>query len=219
MTKEQLIAYKNEPTLKAMLVEEIKKHRAADEIAQGSYGNGEGPWCAVGCSIKSLNDRLGKSYATGDHSVYEIELGIPRIIARLEDRIFEGLDKKIAADFPLRLAKAVPVGADLSLVWPRFIVWLLIDEKDGVLKYAKKEASVASIKRVAELYQRTIDGQEVTVDTWKETRKNADAAYDAAAYAADAAADAYAYAYAYAARKDFYSKCADKLIEILKSTK
>ena len=36
MTKEQLIAYKNEPTLKAMLVEEIKKHRAADEIAQGS---------------------------------------------------------------------------------------------------------------------------------------------------------------------------------------
>jgi hypothetical protein len=108
-------SFHNKPELKEMMLEEVLKHQKADEIIQGTYES-KGKYCAVGCSIESLNMRLGKHYSHGDHSVYETELGIPKIIARLEDGIFEGLEREKAKMFPLRFIQAVPVGVDLSLV-------------------------------------------------------------------------------------------------------
>ncbi len=178
------------PELKATLLEEIIKHRKADEIAQGSYGGDTGPWCAVGCAVQSLNVKLGKTYSTADHSVYETELGIPRLIAKLEDRIFEGLPAKEAKTFPEKFIKAVPVGADLSMVWPKFALWLLMDKKDGVIKYAKKDQTRIAIENVGKLYARVVAGEIVAITEWRAARSAA---------AAAAAADAYAYAYAYAA--------------------
>jgi len=59
-----------------MLVAEIKAHREADQIIQGTYGEGNnGDWkgCAVGCSIHSLNRKLGKDSTTKLKKVGEIE--------------------------------------------------------------------------------------------------------------------------------------------------
>lgn len=73
------LAYKNKPSIKKKYVARVKAHRDADEIVKGIYWeNGKG--CAVGCTIEGR-----------DHSKYETELGIPRILAHLEDTIFEGL--------------------------------------------------------------------------------------------------------------------------------
>src|SRR5579883_28418 len=79
-------AFQNDPAVKAMYISRIKAHAAFDEIVQGTYWE-EGPFrdqiqhgrgCAVGCTIHS-----------SEHSRYETELGIPRQLAYLQDRIFE----------------------------------------------------------------------------------------------------------------------------------
>ena len=103
--------------------ESIEKHRQADHIIQGTYGedsNGYWKGCAVGCSIHSLNRLKGKKFSTSDHSIYETELGIPEWLARLEDTIFEGLPKAEAVKWPERFTQAIPVGADLGPVKCQF---------------------------------------------------------------------------------------------------
>jgi hypothetical protein len=230
-----LRAFHNDSRIKAKFVKRVKFHRKADEIKHGIYWeNGKG--CAVGCTVH--NDDY-------PHLAYETELGIPIIIARLEDHIFENLTNAKALDFPLQFLQAIPVGADLSLVWPRLAVWMLEDEKHGVLQYARDDAKATqAIRRVTALYQDLIDGKDVTANQFENAADAAYAAYavanaaDAAdaAYAAYAVADA-AYAVAYAAyavanaayavanaaygagsQRAFYEYISEKLLRILGDT-
>jgi len=226
-----LIAYHGKKSVKTKYVNRVKAHAKADEIIKGTYWqNGKG--CAVGCTIEG-----------SEHERYETELGIPRLLARLEDGIFEGLPNERAMKFPLQFLEAVNVGVDLSSVFPKFMFWLLGDKKDGVLKYAKTDAQKKAIKRVIALYKNKIAGKEVTQEDWRKARSAAYAAaadadaYDAAAAAYAAAADAdaadaaYAAAYAAAAAAAYAAyaayaaaaaqqqariKQADKLLELIK---
>jgi len=92
-------AYHSKQEIKDFYLQRMQAHYDADEIEKGFYWKG-GKGCAVGCTLHS-----------GDHAAYESELGIPRIIARLEDGIFEGLSNERAKEFPLQFLVAVPVGA------------------------------------------------------------------------------------------------------------
>jgi hypothetical protein len=148
-------------------------------------------------------------------------------------------------------------------VWPKFAIWLLGDEKDGVIKYVETDKQKKIIIDIVELYKRVIAGESIeslkkefaiaaadaatayattaayaTTDAYDDAYATASAAITtaaaSAAYAITTAAnaaydDAYAttaayattdayddaYAAASAARKNHYSKCADKLLEIL----
>jgi len=114
----------------------VEKHRIQDQIIQGTYGEEEnGKWkgCAVGCSIHSLNLRLGKDLDTSNHKVYETELGIPEWLARLEDRIFEGLPKEEAVLWPGKFLESIQVGVDLEPVKYKFCAFLLKENIDCVL--------------------------------------------------------------------------------------
>ncbi len=223
----ELIAYHGKQEMKDFYVARMEQHKAADEIAHGFYWeNGKG--CAVGCTIHS--DKHGK---------YETELGVPMILARLEDRIFENLENGAAKEFPLRFLMAIRPGADLTMVWPKFAVWLLTDETHGVLRHTKKGSKqYIAIERVAKLYRELESWDKRDKAAFREAAAYADAAayaayayaaYAAAAYAdaaAAAAADAYA-AYAAAAdaaaadaaaadaRKKHYKAQAEKLIQLL----
>src|SRR4051812_321342 len=97
-----LTSFNNDKKLKVMILEEVVNHRKQDQIIKGTYGTENGKWkgCAVGCSIHSLNIRLGKEYSTSDHTVYETELGIPEWLARLEDTLFENLPEKESKTWP-----------------------------------------------------------------------------------------------------------------------
>ncbi len=186
-----MLSFHGDQKVKDKYIARLKAHEAADEITKGVYWE-DGKGCAVGCTIHG-----------DDHSAYEDELGIPMLLARLEDGIFEGLPNDVAKEFPLRFLNAVPVGVDLADVFPKFMLWLLIDETHGVYQYGYEKGKIA-IQAVADLYKRKIAGEDINIDEWLLARKNAAAAYaaDAAAYAADAAAyaaDAAAYASAYAA--------------------
>ena len=213
--------------LKNEIVTEIIRHRKADQIIQGTYGTGNGDeWkgCAVGCAIRSLNIKKGMNLNVSSHIVYEDQFGIPVVLARLEDRIFEGLSVENCKTWPENFMYAIPVNTDLSLVWPKFAVWLL----NEVIGYAKNDDQRLAIKDVTDLYLKVISGETVSAEQWRSARRNvgncitdayaahdavtvysaataaAAAYYDAAtatatntAYAADAAAcaaDAYAYA-------------------------
>ena len=212
----KLLAYHGDKKIKAKYLGRVRAHRKADQLIQG-YGYWEdGRGCAVGCTIHS-----------GNHADYETEMGIPLVLARLEDGIFERLPKELARQWPERFLSAIKPGADLSLVWAKFAAWMLLDEKDGVIRFAKHEQTIASIKCVGALYQRWAAGDKPATTEWESARYLTGAARAAAAYAAsaaayaDAAADAAA-AYAAdaataAARPNHYQKMADKLIELLKA--
>jgi hypothetical protein len=189
-------AYHADTELKNRFVTLLEGHAAADRIVQGRYWE-RGRGCAVGCSIESMRQISGrKDLAHDDHAVYEEMIGVPRILARLEDGIFEGLPSEEAQSWPIRFASAIRPGADLSLVWSRFAVWLLVDPEAGVIRFARTVKQREAIQHVADLYQRQIGGEAIATSEW---RAYAAAAYDAAAYAAattDAAYDAAAHAYA-----------------------
>src|SRR3990167_10375158 len=119
---------------KDMMVDEIRKHQKADQIIQGTYGKENGTWkgCAVGCSIHSLNLKLGKNYNTSDHSVYETELGIPKELAYLEDSLFEEMSVEDSKTWPEKFLKAINPGADLSKIVAQFVIWEFEDKKIGL---------------------------------------------------------------------------------------
>jgi len=152
---ELLVAYHGKPEVKEKYLNRVAEHRAADQIKKGFYWEG-GKGCAVGCTIHG-----------SDHTKYEKELGVPTVLAILEDRLFEALPNERAKQWPEQFLTAIPVGADLSRVFPAFAVWLLTDPTHGAIQHAKDDAGVsAAIQGIADLFQKESDGQTVTTDEW-----------------------------------------------------
>lgn len=150
-----LVAYNNDPKLKSALVREIKWHQKQDRIVQGQYGScgEEFRGCAIGCAINSLSRVQKKCLPTDRHMVLQEELGIPVEIAHLIDAIFEELSQADAMGWPLRVAKAVKPGADLSMVIPHFLYWILSGEKDGLLSLSDLQAETRTfISAVNDIY-------------------------------------------------------------------
>ena len=171
-----MLTYHNDVKIKEFYINRIEQHSKADEIIQGVYWeNGKG--CAVGCTIHG-----------DEHCKYEDELGIPQILAILEDKIFENLPNELAKTWPKRFLSAIKVGIDLSKVWPKFAIFLLTDSTQCNSRHPQ-----CSI--VAKAFQDEINGKRID---WTTIRKSADAAYAAAvaaaAYDASAASAASAYA-------------------------
>ena len=190
-------AFHNDPAIKAFYLARVAAHRDADEIRHGYYWEG-GKGCAVGCTLHS-----------SDHAAYELELGIPRILARLEDGIFESLASPEDQVWPHAFLEAIPVGADLHIIWPRFFLRIATDTQYGLLQYVEAPRFAkqkASIQKVIEYYAQWVSEGEKPAAYAAAAVAAADAytaaadAYTAAAYAAAAAVAADAYtAAAYAA--------------------
>ena len=207
----KMLAFNDDAKLKDKLLKQVIWHREQDKIISGSYGNiGDDNFrgCAVGCTLHSYAIINKIKIATNKHKSYEL-FGIPQLLARLEDGIFEGLPAKKQHFWPEQFISAIHVGADLSTVWPKFAVWLLTDKKHGVIQYAKNNNQLETIQRVADLYKKGATKKEF-MDAAYAADDAADAAdaADADVYAADAAAADAAYA-AYAAAADAYAAAAD----------
>jgi hypothetical protein len=198
----QMVAYLGDAKIKTKYLKRVQAHYKADEIIHGIYWeNGKG--CAVGCTIEG-----------SQHSRYETELGIPQTIAYLEDRIFEGLSNGKAKEFPVKFLKAIKPGADLSLVTPKFMVWML-KEQEG---YAGPKAFpdvLGVLRQVAALWQRVIDGDEVKKNEWSAAAGSAESAARAAAESAAVSAWSAAWS-AESAESAWsaYEKMAEKLLSL-----
>ncbi len=226
-----MISYHGKSEIKEKYLNRVVAHQKADEIIQGFYWkkdeDGDFKGCAVGCTIHG-----------DDHYKYETELGIPVWLAKLEDKIFEGLSVNESKNWPALFLEAIPIGKDLNKVKIPFLIFIVESARENFdhKKYPKQLKAIDDI--LFELKKDVIDkGKLLKLRTAADyaaaaaayaaayAAADAAAAYAAAAaaaYAAAAAADAaaaaaaYAAAYAAAARENEYSKFAKKLIELLK---
>lgn len=118
-----MLAFHNSRAVKEYYTQRVQAHALADELVQGIYWQ-DGKGCGVGCTIHS-----------GIHHNYESELGIPTYIAFLEDCLFEHMTPNDARMWPSAFLASIPVGADLTDVWPRFAIWLI----EGVMPFLQSE--------------------------------------------------------------------------------
>ena len=161
-------AFLNDAKVQSKFLLRVQEHAVADEIVQGKYWEG-GKGCAVGCTIHG-----------SDHSKYETQLGIPRELAYLQDAIFEALPAAEAKKFPAQFLEAIPLGADLSRVWDKFHVWLLLDEKDGLVAIPDmREDCKGWIRDIAVLYTCSASGTKPTRQQEEVAEKSAWDAWDA----------------------------------------
>lgn len=205
-----MLAFHSDVNLKEMKLAQVRAHEAADEIVKGKYWE-RGKGCAVGCTIHGSN-----------HAAYETEMGIPRMLARLEDCIFEGMSNEAAKRFPARFIAAIQPGADLSLVGWQFLHWLIVD----VTERYGNEKTRPGVAAAIEVLRKKAAGEPVNASEACDARRQAEAAREAAwaaaraAEAAEAAAEAAwaAEAAREAAREaeaEAYDRQAEKLLELL----
>jgi hypothetical protein len=121
--KRLMYAFHGDPAIKQKYLVRVRAHRAADEIIHG-VGWLDGKGCAIGCTLDNY-----------DHSRYPTELGIPEMLACLEDTIFEGLKNGKAQEWPEQFLEAIRPGADLSRVGWKFLHWLLTESKIGAFDH------------------------------------------------------------------------------------
>ena len=178
-----LIAYHNNQSEKDEILAQLAAHRKADELIKGQYWE-DGKGCAVGCTIHS-----------GNHIEYEERFGIPVMLARLEDCIFEGLPNDKAKNWPERFMSAIEPGQDLSLVGWKFLHWLLTDEM--VNPGINHEAVRDTVQQCADIMKSLAGGDvgtESAESAWRAAERAADSAAECAAEraawrAADSAAE------------------------------
>jgi len=187
-------AFLNSNDVKEKYLDRINAHAKADEIIKGQYWE-DGRGCAVGCTIHGSN-----------HAAYETEIGVPEWLARLEDKIFEGLPLEKAKTFPVQFLEAINVGADLNSIKMPMLVFMV----EQARQYANTEKSIAAIDGVLTELKRDV----LDLDKLRLARIAADATYAASTHAGVAADAAYAAAYAagvaaadaaYAAAYDAYA--------------
>ena len=108
------LAYRADPAVtKPAFLDVLLGHQEADRIVQGRYWE-HGKGCAVGCGIHSVMALTGREMSHSDHAALAGALGANETLMRLQDRIFEGLPADEARLWPVRFARAIPDGADLS---------------------------------------------------------------------------------------------------------
>ena len=238
-------AFTSTTMTKEELLKELKIHQKADDFIKGSYDtivNGSFKGCAVGCSLESLNRKKGLKVGYNDHYAYEPNFGIPMWLAKMEDRIFEGLPTEDAKKWPVKFTAAINKGADLNKIFKPLLV-IICESTLTTFDHAKYPASAIAINVVIKLLKNKKTTKQQFLDARKEARAYAayaaaDAADDAdaadaaaaayAAYAAYAAADAAAYAAdaaadaAYArstAKFKYYKILSQALIKLIKECK
>lgn len=120
-------------------------------------------------SVKERYLALVQAHAHIDEmAAYGERIGIPRQIIYLQDH----LAQKMSHAEALAILESIPVGADLSLVMPRFMMGVLDDSVHSSWSHWLRfgESDKKGIESVVMLYQRLINGGTVSKDEWDAKR-------------------------------------------------
>lgn len=107
-----------------------------------------------------------------DHSFYASEIGVPLSIAYAEHSLFNELSNKLAAKWPTRFLNALSTGVDgetLHQAWREFALFVLNDDRHGLITCARTPEQRDAILRVVELFE---SGNRDAAQ-WKEVGSNA----------------------------------------------
>ncbi len=169
MKKQKLVAFHGKVDEKEGLLKQLQDHYDQDEIIKGEYWE-KGKGCAIGCTIHS-----------DKHNKYESKLGIPEWIARLEDRLFEGMKNADSKEFPSRLIKAIPVGfSNWQHVYHQLYIHILEKECKNIDHELVKKA----FYDVIELHKQESKNKKLWSAAWSVAESAADSATESAARSA-----------------------------------
>ena len=178
-------------------------HQAADEYAAGNYweGNGRGTGCSVGCTVHDAIALgvLPKGTDHGSHAELAAATGMPEMLWRLADYIFEGLPQSARREWTPRLLRAAAGCPDIDRVPARIMYRCAMRLADEAIRPDVRESALTN----AQLWLRRATCDEPTQSEWDAARQQAYAAYQQA-YAARQQADA-AYQQAGAAWQQAYA--------------
>lgn len=153
--RKPILSFHGDEAIKRTYLDRVIAHRKADEIIKGYYWD-KGKGGAVGCTLHSSN-----------HRAYETELGIPAQFAYIENGIFERLSNSQSKLFPELFLQAIPVGVDLYPAFWRFMLFVLVDETNGLVVTVTQHNQLQDgIHQVADFYQQALDGKEIDVDKY-----------------------------------------------------
>lgn len=181
----------SDPTIRTLFLEQVRLHEQQDRIIQGTYAEDEGNvtrfrGCYFGCAWNSLRiavPAIDKAFGPSDREEIAAAMGLPLRVARVAEGIFEGLPTEEAPAFARAMAEvtadAAARAANLEMVWPRFIIPVLVGSGRGIIWHARTNRQRAAIQNVADLYSRTLEGVEVTRQEWKDAARAAARAADA----------------------------------------
>ncbi|MGH6794629.1 MAG: hypothetical protein ACREDH_05395 [Methylocella sp.] len=213
-----MLAFHNDPAIKAKYLARIAAHAKADEIVQGVgfERNGAVRACAVGCTLDVY-----------DPALYPIELGLPKWLALLEDAIHEGIPLAMAKKWPARFLRAINVGADVEPVLRR-LTKLRMDRLLPPLiansaPYAREcEAAVRGVIALCEMHLAdTVKARSAAESAAESAASAAESAWSAtsAAESAWSAASARSVASARSAWSAAWQWEADALVKLLRACK
>ncbi len=166
-----LLAFHNDPAVKAKYLARVESHIAADHLIRGTGWDGF-RGCAVGCTLEDY-----------DHSRYPVELGIPEWLARVEDTLFEGMTKGRAETWPRDFLAAITPGVDLERVKAPFVIHVLRSTLKN-FDHEKSPAVLAAVNGSIALWERSDVGSEA----WKSAAESAARSAESAAWSAESAA-------------------------------
>ncbi|MFK7796739.1 MAG: hypothetical protein AB8E82_04740 [Aureispira sp.] len=121
-------SYLNDQKLQQQALQQLQKAidnelllQDPHSIYRDHYWN-EGKGSAIGC--------IGQS---NDLATIATQLGIPIQILKIQNHIFQFLEKEKAQQFSVDFLNAIPVGQDIRAVWKKYFIWLLAEVDHSTL--------------------------------------------------------------------------------------
>ncbi len=134
----EMATFHGNPKVKAEFLHRVRDHRLADEIIQGAY-NYQGKWDAIGATVHS-----------GNHIDYEKLLGIPFVIARIQDRVHEALPDPDFKFWPEAFLEAIPVGVTLKMAPYKFFAKVMYGTKYSLFTSEVNHSTETDLKVVSD---------------------------------------------------------------------
>lgn len=152
--EQALRAFRGDPRIKAQTLSQVRAQPQNCKLYSTLGGRRTRRASAVALTT------LGKGL-----DAYEGELGIPTLLANIEEAIFKNLPPSEAAAWPERFLQAASVGADLSRVWLRLAIWILSDPECGTMKHCGEEGREAT-EGLLRLFETELSGKKVAKSRW-----------------------------------------------------
>jgi hypothetical protein len=162
-------AFRNDPAVKAQLLERLKAYAEAGAIINAENVWKDGKGSPSGCVVHDAGLAL-----------WPERTGMPKAFGAALDAVAKNLGSpESAGRFAVEWLDAVPLGEDMGGVAHALMGWLLTDGEHGVLRLTPDEAVQEIVRHVAELHRRGEAGQAPTAAEWGAARAAAIAVSDA----------------------------------------
>jgi hypothetical protein len=164
LAKHGLLSFHNDLDIKEGYLKELKN----------DFGSEFFSWFSI---AQDYEKKLGIPMELG-RIAYGISVILPSRFGDINDDNTGWLADEEMRNFVISFIEAIPVGVDLSNSYKHFFLWILSDEKDGVVKYAEEDVFRQKIINVSELLKTSL----LKEVSYREFIKASDSAYDSGKY-------------------------------------